>query len=136
MSECLSFFVPGEPRGAGRPRFIRATGHAIDPPAAVSYKAMIREHAQAVMGDRPVMLTGPLKLTLVGYWLKPVSWSKAKRDAAVWHTSTPDWDNIGKIVCDALNGIAYADDAAIACATVTKAYGPAYGIWIQLEQLT
>ena len=35
----------------------------------------------------------------------------------------PDWDNIGKIVCDALNGSAYKDDAAITDATVCKRYG-------------
>ena len=32
----------------------------------------------------------------------------------------PDADNIAKIICDALNGIAYQDDAAVAELSVVK----------------
>lgn len=39
-------------------------------------------------------------------------------------TVKPDWDNVGKIVCDALNGIAWHDDAQVTQATVRKLYGP------------
>jgi Holliday junction resolvase RusA-like endonuclease len=35
----------------------------------------------------------------------------------------PDWDNVGKIVCDALNGVAWHDDAQIVDAHVEKRYG-------------
>lgn len=38
------------------------------------------------------------------------------------HVSTPDADNIAKLVKDALNGIAYADDAQVYSLTVTKIY--------------
>lgn len=34
----------------------------------------------------------------------------------------PDWDNVGKIVSDALNGIAYRDDSQIVDARVVKRY--------------
>lgn len=34
----------------------------------------------------------------------------------------PDWDNIGKIVCDALNGIAFQDDSQIVSGTTIKKY--------------
>lgn len=37
-------------------------------------------------------------------------------------TKKPDWDNIGKIVTDALNGVAYHDDAQIVDAQVRKFY--------------
>ena len=37
-------------------------------------------------------------------------------------TKKPDWDNIGKIVCDALNGVAYHDDAQITYSVVKKRY--------------
>jgi Holliday junction resolvase RusA-like endonuclease len=130
----LSFFIPGEPHGAGRPRFVRASGHAIDPPAAVSYKHSIREHIEAVMKDR-TPLAGALRMAATAYWIKPASWSKAKRDAAVWHTVKPDADNVAKILCDALNGLAYRDDAAIAHLSIIKAYGPTYGVWVQLEEI-
>lgn len=35
-------------------------------------------------------------------------------------TSKPDWDNIGKSVCDALNMLAWADDSQIVEALVSK----------------
>lgn len=57
----------------------------------------------------------------------PHSWSKRRQaeaiDNQILPMVKPDWDNIGKIVCDALNGIAYKDDAAITDATVCKRYG-------------
>ena len=34
----------------------------------------------------------------------------------------PDWDNIGKIVSDALNGIAYRDDSQVVDSRVRKIY--------------
>ena len=37
-------------------------------------------------------------------------------------TKKPDWDNIGKIISDALNGIAYHDDAQIVDVRVRKYY--------------
>jgi Holliday junction resolvase RusA-like endonuclease len=35
----------------------------------------------------------------------------------------PDCDNIAKIVCDALNGIAYKDDSQIFDVKISKVYG-------------
>lgn len=40
----------------------------------------------------------------------------------LYPTKKPDWDNVGKIICDALNGIAYRDDAQIVFAAVSKSY--------------
>ena len=37
-------------------------------------------------------------------------------------TKKPDWDNIGKIICDSLNQIAYRDDAQIVDSQVRKFY--------------
>jgi len=37
-------------------------------------------------------------------------------------TSRPDWDNVGKAVCDALNGIAWGDDAQVVDGRVRKKY--------------
>ena len=44
-------------------------------------------------------------------------------DGLIRPTKKPDWDNIGKVVCDALNGIAYRDDAQIVDSMVRKFYG-------------
>ena len=43
-------------------------------------------------------------------------------DRLIRPTRKPDFDNIGKVICDALNGIAYRDDAQIVDALVRKFY--------------
>lgn len=37
-------------------------------------------------------------------------------------TKKPDCDNVAKMICDALNGLAYKDDAQIVNLNVLKAY--------------
>lgn len=39
----------------------------------------------------------------------------------------PDWDNIGKLICDALNGVAYTDDAHVVMGGVQKGCRTPYG---------
>ena len=52
---------------------------------------------------------------------RPKSKTKKRGDnPREWKPSKPDWDNIGKSVCDALNGLAYNDDSQIVEATVKK----------------
>lgn len=58
--------------------------------------------------------TDPVKVVITAEYLK------AKTSRKKQPTLKPDWDNIGKAVCDALNGIAYKDDAQIISAEVIK----------------
>ena len=39
----------------------------------------------------------------------------------------PDWDNLGKLACDALNGIAFKDDSQVDTGAVTKRPRSPYG---------
>lgn len=43
-------------------------------------------------------------------------------DHKIRPTKKPDFDNIGKVICDALNKIAYRDDSQIVDAQVRKFY--------------
>jgi len=67
-----------------------------------------------------------LKITLDVLFNIPKSFSKKKRELAqsgiIKPTVKPDWDNISKNICDALNGVAYPDDKAIVTGTVNKIY--------------
>ena len=45
---------------------------------------------------------------------RPSSWPKKRKAAAHYVTGKPDVDNVCKLVADAMNGIAYRDDAQIA----------------------
>ena len=47
----------------------------------------------------------------------------------------PDWDNIGKIVTDALNGLAYEDDKQIVDAHVIKLYSDQPRVEVELEEI-
>lgn len=120
----ISFSIPGEPVAKGRPRF--ANGHAYTPAKTRIYEETVRLHAIHAMRGKK-MLTGAISLRVTAYFPTPKSFTRAKTEQAIsgslLHTKKPDWDNIGKIVSDALNGVVYPDDAVIADATVSKRYG-------------
>ncbi len=90
-------------------------------------KKIIATYAK-LQGVRP-FLDGPVVVTIVIYMLAPTSWSKKKRKLADEGLVVPigqqtgDWDNHGKMVCDALNnGIGYTDDRQVFAAQVEKQY--------------
>ncbi len=51
-------------------------------------------------------------------------------------TKRPDWDNIGKIVSDALNELAYHDDSYIVDARVRKWYSDTPRVEVEITELT
>lgn len=68
----------------------------------------------------------------------PASWSKKKKALAHLKpcVSRPDIDNTLKTVLDALNGIAYADDAQVFSVSASKFYGDAASTEIQVAART
>lgn len=72
-------------------------------------------------------LPGALQLAVTISFKIPKSWDEDKRNKAlfgkIFPTVEPDWDNIGKLISDALNELAYMDDRAIVAAIVCKRYG-------------
>ena len=66
----------------------------------------------------------------------PSSWSKKKKEAAGWHTSKPDIDNLIKGVLDGLNGVAYKDDMQVVKISARKQYSRGNsGIQIIIEEV-
>lgn len=67
-----------------------------------------------------------LVIQIYAYFKMPKGFSKKKRELAekrfIRPTVKPDWDNISKNICDALNGIAYPDDKNIVDGGVHKYY--------------
>jgi Holliday junction resolvase RusA-like endonuclease len=82
----------------------------------------------------------PIRLHVVVAFELPRSWSKKKRAAALGGelrpTVKPDWDNSGKMIGDALNGIVWADDRQIVEAVVSKVYAERPGLSIEVETIT
>ena len=137
--------LPGEPRGWGRVRVRVVTPRGRRPFPSFYTDAETRAYEKALgltakvamKGQRP--LEGPLKVTIAASIGIPASWSNKKRDAAlagiVRPTGKPDWDNFGKIGCDALNQICWVDDAQIVDARVVKAYSEFPALRIEVQPL-
>lgn len=101
-------------------------------------KAVQAAYKAASVG-RNAPLTGPLKLEVLAVYAVPSSWSAKMKSAAahglVWKTSVPDTDNLSKLISDALNDVAYSDDALIAVLSVAKRYGTPERTVVRLTEL-
>jgi Holliday junction resolvase RusA-like endonuclease len=119
----VTFEIPGEPCGKGRPRFT-AGGRAYTPAKTAHYENLVKLEYERQCGHR--FEDVPLRMEIVAYFTIPASASKAKktlmREGMRRPTKKPDADNILKIIADALNQLAYPDDAQIVSASVTKVY--------------
>lgn len=111
-------------------------GRKFTPHAVRAAQKIVRQLALVAMGGRP-LLVGPLRLTIECVYPIAAGWPAAVRDAAlagaVYHTGTPDFDNLQKLIADALNGVAWHDDAQIAEALFRKRHGaiPRTDVWVQ-----
>ena len=124
----VEFVVVGEPCAKGRPRFVTINGHArtYTPKETVSYENLIKMEYRMKYGLQRFGDTQPLLMCVKAYYSIPKSTSKKNRqlmlDKKIRPTKKPDWDNIGKIVADSLNGVAYRDDSQVVDAFVRKFY--------------
>ena len=118
------FCVYGDPKGKGRPRMTK-TGHTYTPGDTVMYENLVKVEYQRQTNVR-FPDDAMLDVRIFAYFPIPKSASKKKqaamRDRKIRPTKKPDWDNIGKIVCDSLNGIAYRDDSQVVDSMVRKFY--------------
>lgn len=122
-------WVPIEPMGAPRPRVTRYGTY--NDPKYTKYKQIISliSRPQCKVSEKPISMQIEFFFTI------PKSWTKKKKESALWHTSKPDSDNLIKGVKDALNGIAYLDDAQVCSISATKKYSDRAGIMIEIEDI-
>lgn len=117
----LSFTIHGTPRGKGAPRHSR-NGFVYTDRDTRSYMNRIKEHALKA-GATPLDL--PCSILIEAHFPIPPSYSKTKQRMAqegkLLYTKKPDTDNISKIK-DALNGVAFLDDAQVFMETVWKTF--------------
>lgn len=138
MAEAVNFSIPGRPRGKERAR--QAPGHQrpYTPAQTIAAEKEIAQLFRQARGPGPP-LTGPVSLTVTAVFRIPVGWPRALREQAarglVPYTGKPDRDNIEKLVCDALNGLAWCDDAQIAAGPVLKRYGGPARTEVRVESL-
>jgi Holliday junction resolvase RusA-like endonuclease len=132
----IKFIIPGDVvpwarAGGGK------TMHKFTPKRQRDYMGMIRAEAHAQMAKFAGPLTGPLQLKVAAVYLWPKSTTKARLQAVdgAWKSSRPDADNITKIVKDALNTIAYVDDAQVVFSSCWKILGPKAGLVVEVISL-
>ena len=127
------FFVPGKPFGKQRPRVTR-TGHAYTPDQTVMYENLVKTTFLQQYPDC-VPEGGPVFIEIGAAFPVPQSWPKKKQAQALdrkIYPGKPDVDNIMKIIQDALNNVAYKDDAQIYSAYVLKFYAECPGVKIRM----
>ena len=134
----LQFVIPGPPVGKGRPRFSTAGGkpRSYTPAVTRDYEALIAARAaEAMQGKAP--LKTPIRVMIEATMSIPLSWSKAKRQAALdgdVYPSRPDVDNIAKTVLDGMNGVVYEDDAQVMYLKVSKKYAEEGSVTVWLAE--
>lgn len=133
----VEFTIPGVPQGKERPRFTRS-GIAYTPKRTKDYEKMVAWAYECEAHG--AKLTGSIRANIVAIYPVPRSWSKKKQEEAINNRVLPmvkpDLDNVAKAVLDALNGIAYIDDAAVTDLTICKRYGtrPCVVVWLTGEE--
>lgn len=137
----ITFTVMGEPRGKQRPRFNPYTGKKPHTPGeTVAYERLIQwEYLRQCKNYRFPDGT-PLRLDIVANYGIPKSASKKKQEAMVMGqlrpTKKPDYDNVQKIVGDALNTVAYKDDSQIVDSRVQKFWSYTPRIIVTIQEAT
>lgn len=122
----------GPVKGQARPRF--GQGRAYDRKDMKAYKAAIADAYREQVGERFEGV--PLAVSVHAY--RPLPKRAPKRlERQAW-TTKPDADNIGKAVLDALNGVAWADDAQVVRLAVVKhdrTHGLAEGLSVYIREV-
>jgi Holliday junction resolvase RusA-like endonuclease len=140
------FVVYAEPCAMPRYQITRTGGRYLKAPKgmkehpALALKQRIALAARQA-GMKPI--DGSVRLNWIAYFSRPKNMMGKKfADTVIWKTTKPDQDNISKLIFDALNGIAYVDDAQVCAGQGQKFYcaKPGFGIdqpgiWISIEQI-
>lgn len=84
---------------------------------------------RAMQGAAP--MEGPIELSISAYYLRPKS-----KPRAVWKTSRPDADNLSKLLKDALNTVAWRDDAQVVSLHVWKQYGDTARVSVRIVEIS
>lgn len=125
----IQFVIPGPPQGKARPRVVRAKNGAsmtYTPDKTVAYEELVRLRFKAAAQGFRFSDGVQLAMQITAYYPVPKSTSKRVRAemiaGTIRPTKKPDCDNVIKIICDALNELAYKDDAQITLIQMAKYY--------------
>jgi Holliday junction resolvase RusA-like endonuclease len=124
----IRFIVPG-PAVAWQ-RAAKGGGHSFTHPYTRTYQREVRQAAEDA-GAGFLMLDGPLYMALTVYRSRPAKPAHERCD-----TRKPDLDNLVKTIADALNGLAYKDDAQICELRAFKLHGEPERVEVEIGSLS
>ena len=121
----LHLIIPIEPEGKREARRNR-NGQVFKHPATRISMNLIADHVKRQFQGEP--LDEPIRIEIHCYRTRPISCPTREYAA-----TKPDYDNIAKLVGDALEGVLWVNDSRIVDARIIKRYAPtgASG-WIEI----
>ena len=131
------FEVPGMIVGKERPRVNTYTLTVYTPNKTKDYENLIVQYFYINYPGAQI-LDGRISIEIIAYMKIPKSTSKAKFEEMITNKISPikkpDADNIGKVVLDALNKVAFKDDNQVSKIMVEKRYGEEEKIEIKVNE--
>lgn len=123
------FVIDGKPQGKARARTFYnpklGRVQSMTPENTVLYENQIK-HCYVQQAGARWFNKEPLAMYITAYYPIPKSTTKKDRQlicsGKLYPTKKPDADNVAKVICDALNGVAYGDDTQIIKLSILKAY--------------
>ena len=131
-------YVSPEPKG--RPRFTTFGGHihTYTPKKTELYERRIKDQYIKYTDGYKFEKGQPICVSVVFGMPIPKSAPKSRKramaDGIIRHTKKPDVDNLIKSVLDALNGVAWVDDAQIVRLTSMKLYCEEPYVYIKIYE--
>lgn len=125
------FVIDGKPQGKARARTFYnpklGRVQSMTPENTVLYENLVKQ-SFIQQADKDARWFGkePLAVYITAFYPIPASTTKKDRQlicsGKLFPTKKPDADNVAKVICDALNGVAYGDDTQIIKLSILKAY--------------
>jgi len=133
----ISFVIQSAAVPLQRARFTK-TGQCYTPGKTREWKRLVAQSCALAMQENGLrIIETPVTMTCAFAFTPPKSWTVAKKHAAIegdlHHSVKPDISNLVKAVEDALNGVAYVDDAQIVELHAFKFYDEVASVHVQVE---
>lgn len=131
----VNFTIDGKPQGKGRPRL--SYGRVKTPEQTVMYENYIKLLYRAQV---KTYFEGPIKIAINCFYPIAKSDNKKLKESKLSgkvrpFNIKPDIDNVVKIICDALNKVAYNDDTQIVELIANKYFDNNPRVEVIIEEL-
>ena len=134
----IKFTVSGKPQGKARPRF-RRCGNFVstyNPKSTSDYEKLVKLSVlEQCKEELDKEYQGIVKVFIRAYFKpnKGISRKQYNYLIGTEYLKKPDSDNIAKIICDSLNGLAYKEDSQVEYLEIKKYYAEEERVEVIIE---